>query len=427
MWRSTAVLWLWHLPAAYDLALGNIAVYWLMQASLLGTAVAFWASVLHPAQPPHLAIMATLGAFVQMALLGALLTFAPDGLYAIHTTAPMAFGLSQLADQQLGGLIMWIPAGLPFLVIIGLIGRRRMAQTGGIGMTAFDAIIPHLKALHVGFMAVWIAGLAALPAMLARHDRAIGQGDFARIRRATHYGYIWFLTPAAVLTVATGTTLIFLRDVFTGWMFVKLVGVAGLVTVHAWVGHTIVAVAETEGGRGWYPSVVLIRGVQRNPTEVPASDFTLLRGFLIEGELADSFASDDVRMRFNPGFTLNSTEAPVWLVFEANLSTDSPSSLALQIEAQAGTPGLTATTEAWNWNTSTFDVVDVSATSFDIDTVITPALTPSDHVQSGSRRGTLAAWMAQELALRLQLPMGNTLGPVRLGSRVKGRNRGRVQ
>lgn len=122
-----------------------------------------------------------------------------------------------------------------------------MAQNGGIGMTAFDAIIPHLKALHVGFMAVWIAGLAALPAMLARHDRAIGQGDFGRIRRATHYGYIWFLTPAAVLTVATGTTLIFLRDVFTGWMFVKLVGVAGLVTVHAWVGHTIVAVAETEG------------------------------------------------------------------------------------------------------------------------------------------------------------------------------------
>ena len=140
----------------------------------------------------------------------------------------------------------------------------------------------------------------------------------------------------------------------------------------------------TDSGRGWYPSVVLIRGVQRNATEVPASDFTLLRGFLIEGELADSFASDDVRMRFHPGFTLNSTEAPVWLLFEASLSTDSPNSLTLQVEAQAGTPGLTATTEAWNWNTSTFDVVDVSATSFDIDTVITPALTPSDHVQSGT-------------------------------------------
>jgi putative membrane protein len=129
---ATAVLWLWHLPAAYDLALGNVAVYWLMQASLLGSAVAFWAGVLNPAQPPQLAIMAALGAFVQMALLGALLTFAPQGLYAIHMTAPMAFGLSQLADQQLGGLIMWIPAGLPFLVIIGLIGRRGWRRLGAL-------------------------------------------------------------------------------------------------------------------------------------------------------------------------------------------------------------------------------------------------------------------------------------------------------
>ena len=114
-------------------------------------------------------------------------------------------------------------------------------------MTDLEPIIPHLKALHVGLMAIWIAGLAALPAMLARHDPATGQSDFSRIRQATHYGYVWLVTPAAVLTVVSGTSLIFLREVFTAWMFLKLVGVAGLVTVHAWVGHTIIAVAETEG------------------------------------------------------------------------------------------------------------------------------------------------------------------------------------
>jgi putative membrane protein len=121
---ATVVLWLWHLPAAYDLALGNYAVYWLMQVSLLATAVLFWTAVLHPAQEPGAAILATLGAYVQMALLGALLTFAPDGLYTIHQTAPLAFGLSPLADQQLGGLIMWVPAGLPLLIIGGLLARR---------------------------------------------------------------------------------------------------------------------------------------------------------------------------------------------------------------------------------------------------------------------------------------------------------------
>ncbi len=131
------------------------------------------------------------------------------------------------------------------------------------------------------------------------------------------------------------------------------------------------------------------------PMEVPATDFSLIRGILVEGDLADTFSSDDMRMRFNPGFTLNSMEAPVWMIFDANLSTDSPNSLSLQIEAQAGTPGLTATTEAWNWNTSTFDVVDVSATSFNNDTVITPVLTPSDHVKSGTANVRFPARMAQ--------------------------------
>jgi putative membrane protein len=125
---STAVLWLWHLPAAYDLALSNIAVYWLMQLSLLGTATAFWAAVLNPGQACGGSILATLGSYVQMALLGALLTFTPQSLYAIHATAPMIFGITPLADQQLGGLIMWVPAGVPFLLIIGLLGRRGWLQ-----------------------------------------------------------------------------------------------------------------------------------------------------------------------------------------------------------------------------------------------------------------------------------------------------------
>jgi len=114
-------------------------------------------------------------------------------------------------------------------------------------MSGFDAIIPHLKALHIGCLAVWVAGLYALPRMLARHDRAILQAEFTQIRNATHYGYIWCVTPAGVLAIASGTALIFLREAFTGWMFAKLVLVGGLVAIHAWVGHTIVTVAETEG------------------------------------------------------------------------------------------------------------------------------------------------------------------------------------
>jgi putative membrane protein len=114
-------------------------------------------------------------------------------------------------------------------------------------MTWLDGLVPHLKALHLGLIAIWVAGLIALPHMLARHDRAIVQAEFARIRRATHYGYVWVVTPAAVLAIASGAALVFLRDVFTGWIFAKVVLVSGLVALHAWVGHTIIHVAETEG------------------------------------------------------------------------------------------------------------------------------------------------------------------------------------
>ena len=82
-------------------------------------------------------------------------------------------------------------------------------------MSWAEAVIPHFKALHLSFVAVWIAGLLALPRMLARHDRAIVQAEFAQIRRATHFGYVWVITPAAVLAISSGAALIFMRDVFT--------------------------------------------------------------------------------------------------------------------------------------------------------------------------------------------------------------------
>lgn len=110
-----------------------------------------------------------------------------------------------------------------------------------------EGLIPLFKALHLGFVAIWMAGLLALPRMLARHDRAVVQDEFTQIRRATHYGYVWIVTPAAILAIATGLILVFLREVFTVWIFAKFILIAGLVTIHAWVGHTIIEVAETKG------------------------------------------------------------------------------------------------------------------------------------------------------------------------------------
>lgn len=128
---AALVLWVWHWPAAYDLALSFVPAYWLMQATLLGSAVLFWRAVLHPAQGTGPALLAILGGWMQMALLGALLTFAPEPLYALHAAAPLAWGLSPLTDQQLGGLLMWVPAGLPYLLLAAWAARRDWADLRG--------------------------------------------------------------------------------------------------------------------------------------------------------------------------------------------------------------------------------------------------------------------------------------------------------
>ncbi|WP_417309284.1 cytochrome c oxidase assembly protein [Devosia sp.] len=111
----TVIFWLWHIPDAYALALSSTSLYWVMQATLLGSALLFWASVL--LATPGRAIAALIGIAIQMGLLGALLVFSATPLYFPHLGTTAAFGLSPLEDQQLAGLIMWVPASLPYLLV----------------------------------------------------------------------------------------------------------------------------------------------------------------------------------------------------------------------------------------------------------------------------------------------------------------------
>jgi len=125
---STAALWLWHLPAAYDAALGHMAVYWVMQASLLGTAFLFWRATF--SLPGGAGIGWVFLAYLAMGLLGAILTLAPHAVYATHAVAPLLWGMSPLADQQLGGLVMWMPAGAPFAAWGAMLARRAWRSMG---------------------------------------------------------------------------------------------------------------------------------------------------------------------------------------------------------------------------------------------------------------------------------------------------------
>lgn len=126
---STATLWAWHLPALYDRALADTAIYWLMQLSLLGAATWFWRQLF--AAPPVTASMVSICAMAQMGMLGALLTFAREPLYASHAATTLPWGLAQVADQQLAGLIMWVPGVLPYALATALIARRVWMRAAG--------------------------------------------------------------------------------------------------------------------------------------------------------------------------------------------------------------------------------------------------------------------------------------------------------
>ncbi|GHD15080.1 cytochrome c oxidase assembly protein [Tianweitania populi] len=111
-----ATFWFWHAPAVYDHAVVSAALYWLMQATIFGSAFWMWQQVFHRPQPAA-AILALLATVVQMGMLGALLTFQTTELYQTHALTTQPFGLSPLEDQQLAGLIMWVPAAAPYLIV----------------------------------------------------------------------------------------------------------------------------------------------------------------------------------------------------------------------------------------------------------------------------------------------------------------------
>jgi putative membrane protein len=113
------VLWLWHAPALYDAALASPAVHAVEHATLLATAVAFWAAIVASGLRRRIghatAVLVVFASALQSGGLGALITFAGSPLYGHHAAATAARGGDPLADQQLAGVLMWVPGGLVYV------------------------------------------------------------------------------------------------------------------------------------------------------------------------------------------------------------------------------------------------------------------------------------------------------------------------
>lgn len=119
---ATGVLWAWHAPVLYDLAFKSDALHTAEHVGFLITSILFWATILRFRTRERLGnglrMLNVFAMAMQGSILGALITFARVPLYESHLQAPTAWGLEPLEDQQIAGLIMWVP---PAFLYIGVL------------------------------------------------------------------------------------------------------------------------------------------------------------------------------------------------------------------------------------------------------------------------------------------------------------------
>ncbi len=116
---QAAAIWLWHAPPLYQRALASEPVHALQHACFLGAALVFWEGLLRLTRRHRggygIAVLSLFTTAIYGGMLGALLTFASTPWYPAYGHASAAWGLIPLEDQQLGGLIMWIPFGFVYV------------------------------------------------------------------------------------------------------------------------------------------------------------------------------------------------------------------------------------------------------------------------------------------------------------------------
>ncbi|MFN2525495.1 MAG: cytochrome c oxidase assembly protein [Actinomycetota bacterium] len=114
---NLVVLWIWHLPRLYDAALDIPPLHVLEHVSFFVAGLLFWRVVAGRTEAGHPArVGLVFVTMLQSGALGALITFANGVLYRSHVSTTR--GLSPLEDQQLAGVIMWVPAGAVYLIVL---------------------------------------------------------------------------------------------------------------------------------------------------------------------------------------------------------------------------------------------------------------------------------------------------------------------
>ena len=172
-------LWAWHAPSLFQATVESDLIHSLQHLSFLLSALLFWWALLRGREAEigyGMAVLYVFSTGVHSSILGALLTFSPRIWYPVYSGTTPAWGLTPLEDQQIGGLIMWVPAGLVFLVA---------------GLALFGKWIQQPARAAVICLSFTLIGCTTRPAVQELYKEALKMtgGDSGRGKQAIlHYG-----------------------------------------------------------------------------------------------------------------------------------------------------------------------------------------------------------------------------------------------
>jgi putative membrane protein len=129
-----AAMWAWHLPALYELALRHPLAHALEHAMFFATGAAFWWFIIEPVPPRHRLKGAWSIAYVGaakllMGALGVVLAFSPNAIYDTYEHAPRTWGLSAVADLNVGGVTMMLEQSIVLAIFFAILFTRMLERS----------------------------------------------------------------------------------------------------------------------------------------------------------------------------------------------------------------------------------------------------------------------------------------------------------
>jgi putative membrane protein len=145
-WLLEAIaLWVWHIPVLYQATLESDWIHAAQHLSFFLTAVIFWSALYgvgRSAMSYGAGTFYVFGTAVHCSALGALLTFSTVLWYPAYSGTTARWGFTPLEDQQLGGVIMWVPSAIVFIVIaLALVAKWLRESDRRLKLGSLEAIL----------------------------------------------------------------------------------------------------------------------------------------------------------------------------------------------------------------------------------------------------------------------------------------------